>query len=44
VRLSPVSTTSPGIFDVLTLLGKDEALARLKDATALGVHGLKNRE
>ncbi|MCH4150469.1 MAG: glutamate--tRNA ligase [Sphingobium sp.] len=32
-------TTSPGIFDVLTLLGKDEVLARLKDATALGVHG-----
>ena len=32
-------TTSPGIFDVLTLLGKDEVLARLNDATALGVHG-----
>jgi glutamyl-tRNA synthetase len=24
-------TTSPGIFDVLTLLGKDEALARIRD-------------
>ena len=24
-------TTSPGVFDVLTVLGKDEALARIKD-------------
>lgn len=31
-------TTSPGIFDVLFLLGKDETLRRLKDAAALGVH------
>lgn len=27
-------TTSPGIFDVLALLGKEETLARLADATA----------
>lgn len=28
------STTSPGIFEVMALLGKEEALARLRDATA----------
>jgi len=27
-------TTSPGIFDVLTLLGKDESLGRIKDQAA----------
>ncbi|WP_226015686.1 glutamate--tRNA ligase [Novosphingobium sp. FKTRR1] len=27
-------TTSPGIFDVLTLLGKDESLARIRDQAA----------
>ena len=27
-------TTSPGIFDVLTLLGRDEALARIRDQAA----------
>jgi glutamyl-tRNA synthetase len=27
-------TTSPGIFDVLAVLGKDESLARLRDQTA----------
>jgi glutamyl-tRNA synthetase len=27
-------TTSPGIFDVLVLLGRDETLARIKDQTA----------
>ena len=27
-------TTSPGIFDVLVLLGKEEALARLRDQSA----------
>jgi len=32
-------TTSPGIFDVLALLGKEEALARLTDATALRAVG-----
>ncbi len=32
-------TTSPGIFDTLFLLGKEETLARLSDAAALGVHG-----
>ena len=32
-------TTSPGIFDTLFLLGREEALARLSDATALGVRG-----
>lgn len=32
-------TTSPGIFDTLFLLGKEETLARLEDATALGVQG-----
>ena len=32
-------TTSPGIFDVLALLGKEEALARLTDATALRTVG-----
>tara|TARA_R110000782_G_scaffold78293_3_gene155832 strand:+ start:18922 stop:20361 length:1440 start_codon:yes stop_codon:yes gene_type:complete len=32
-------TTSPGIFDVLALLGKDETLARLTDASAHGVVG-----
>lgn len=32
-------TTSPGIFDVLFLLGKEEVLARLQDAAALGVQG-----
>ncbi len=32
-------TTSPGIFDVLFLLGKEEVLARLEDAAALGVQG-----
>ncbi|MDQ4419981.1 glutamate--tRNA ligase [Sphingobium sp. DEHP117] len=32
-------TTSPGIFDVLFLLGKEEVLARLDDASALGVQG-----
>ncbi len=31
-------TTSPGIFDVLSLIGKDEALGRLSDAAAQGVH------
>lgn len=29
-------TTSPGIFDVLVLLGRDESLGRLDDAIALG--------
>lgn len=29
-------TTSPGIFDVLALLGRDESLARLDDAVAIG--------
>ncbi|MCH7629677.1 MAG: glutamate--tRNA ligase [Proteobacteria bacterium] len=28
------TTTSPGIFDVLTLLGKDESLARIRDQAA----------
>ncbi|MCW1381685.1 glutamate--tRNA ligase [Novosphingobium sp. KCTC 2891] len=28
------TTTSPGIFDVLTLLGKDESLARIRDHAA----------
>lgn len=32
-------TTSPGIFDVLSLLGKEETLARLSDAASLGAHG-----
>ncbi|TNE42830.1 MAG: glutamate--tRNA ligase [Sphingomonadales bacterium] len=32
-------TTSPGIFDTLSLLGKEETLARLSDAAALGVRG-----
>ena len=32
-------TTSPGIFDVLFLLGKEETLSRLKDAAGLGVNG-----
>ncbi|HQS69587.1 MAG TPA: hypothetical protein PLM58_08155, partial [Novosphingobium sp.] len=27
-------TTSPGIFDVLALLGKDESLLRIRDAVA----------
>jgi glutamyl-tRNA synthetase len=27
-------TTSPGIFDVLALLGKDESLARIRDQLA----------
>jgi glutamyl-tRNA synthetase len=27
-------TTSPGIFDVLAVLGKDESLARLRDQAA----------
>ena len=27
-------TTSPGIFDVLALLGKDESLARIRDQAA----------
>jgi glutamyl-tRNA synthetase len=27
-------TTSPGIFDVLSVLGKDETLARLRDQAA----------
>ena len=27
-------TTSPGIFDVLTLLGKDESLGRISDQAA----------
>ncbi|MDU0955874.1 MAG: hypothetical protein E7A86_11985, partial [Bradyrhizobium sp.] len=26
-------TTSPGIFDVLAILGRDESLGRLKDQT-----------
>ena len=29
-------TTSPGIFDVLAVLGRDEALARLRDQAAAG--------
>jgi glutamyl-tRNA synthetase len=29
-------TTSPGIFDVLTLLGRDEALARIREQVAAG--------
>jgi len=28
-------TTSPGIFDVLLLLGREESLARIHDALAL---------
>ena len=28
------TTTSPGIFDVLAVLGKDESLARIKDQAA----------
>lgn len=32
-------TTSPGIFDTLFLLGREEALTRLSDAAALGVRG-----
>ena len=32
-------TTSPGIFDTLFLLGKEETLARLSDAAALGARG-----
>ncbi|MGD9810585.1 MAG: glutamate--tRNA ligase [Sphingobium sp.] len=31
-------TTSPGIFDVLFLLGKDETLGRLSDAASASVH------
>jgi len=27
-------TTSPGIFDVLAILGKEESLARLRDQAA----------
>lgn len=30
-------TTSPGIFDVLVLLGRDESLARIADQAALAV-------
>ena len=30
-RRSPAGSTSPGIFDVLALLGRDESLARLAD-------------
>jgi len=26
------STTSPGLFEVMTVLGKDETILRLKDA------------
>ena len=32
-------TTSPGIFDVLTLLGRDEALARMRDQAAAALGG-----
>ena len=32
-------TTSPGIFDVLVLLGRDESLARIADQAASAVAG-----
>ena len=35
------ATTSPGIFDVLALLGKEEALARLGDQLAAAAAGDK---
>jgi glutamyl-tRNA synthetase len=35
------TTTSPGIFDVLVLLGKDESLARI-DAQATDPAGVRN--
>jgi len=33
-------TTSPGIFDVLAVLGRDESLARLKDQAATAAPGI----
>jgi glutamyl-tRNA synthetase len=37
-------TTSPGIFDVLYLLGKDEVLGRLSDMASMKSDALVNRE